>query len=93
LSLAYLPYFEDIQKFWEQLIAYFPLIWHEPHEKWRVQDIFYCCVYIEPLPSNFYLLTYKVTAAQKFSLKQSTFLERLTGPRWLWNVRLDHKKN
>jgi hypothetical protein len=48
------------KKFWEELVAYFPLIRHEQHRKRRVQQFFYCCVYIrcrgnvftEPLPSN-----------------------------------------
>jgi hypothetical protein len=47
------------KKFWEELIAYFPLI-HQPHRKRRVQQFFYYCVCIccrgnvftEPLPSN-----------------------------------------
>jgi hypothetical protein len=45
--------------FWEELIAYFPFVWHGPHRKRRVQ-FFYCCVCIrcrgnsftELLPSN-----------------------------------------
>jgi hypothetical protein len=23
------------RKFWEELISYFPLIWHGPHRKWK----------------------------------------------------------
>jgi hypothetical protein len=48
------------KKFWEELIAYFPLIGHRPDRKQRAQQLFYCyiCiryrsnVFIEPLPSN-----------------------------------------
>jgi hypothetical protein len=48
------------KKFWEEIIAYFPLIRHGPHWKRRVQQFFYCCVcicyrgngYTEPLPSS-----------------------------------------
>jgi hypothetical protein len=48
------------KKFWEKLIACFPLIRHGPQRKLHVQQCFYCCVYIrcsgnvftEPLPSN-----------------------------------------
>jgi hypothetical protein len=52
---------DDInKKFWEELIAYFPLIRHGSHRKWRVQQFLYSCVWIrcrcnvftEPLPSN-----------------------------------------
>jgi hypothetical protein len=47
-------------KFWEELIAYFPLIRQKSHRKWRIQQFFYCCVsilcrgnvFIQPLPSN-----------------------------------------
>jgi hypothetical protein len=47
-------------KFWEELIAYFPLIRHKPHRKGRVQQFIYRWVFIrcggnvftEPLPSN-----------------------------------------
>jgi hypothetical protein len=28
------------KKFWEEVIAYFPFIWHEPHRKWRLQQFF-----------------------------------------------------
>jgi hypothetical protein len=31
--------------FWEELIAYFPLIRHAPHRRRCVQQFFYCCVY------------------------------------------------
>jgi hypothetical protein len=56
------------KEFWEELIAYFPLIGHGPHIKRRVQQ-FYCCVRIccsgnvftEPLPSNDNRDTYKHT--------------------------------
>jgi hypothetical protein len=48
------------KKFWEELIACFPLIRHGPHRNRRVQQFIYCCVCIrcrvnvftEPLPSN-----------------------------------------
>jgi hypothetical protein len=48
------------KKFWEQLIACFPLIRHGPQRKRRAQQLFYCYVRIrccgnvftEPLPSN-----------------------------------------
>jgi hypothetical protein len=48
------------KKFWEELIAYFPLIRHESHRKRRLEQFFCCCVcicchgnvYSEPLPSN-----------------------------------------
>jgi hypothetical protein len=48
------------KKFWDELMAYFPLKWHGPHRKWRLQQFFYCCVCIrcrdniftEPLSSN-----------------------------------------
>jgi hypothetical protein len=48
------------KKFWEELIAYFPLILRGPHRKGRVQQLFYCyvCVccrgnvFTEPLPSS-----------------------------------------
>jgi hypothetical protein len=33
------------KKFWEEF-AYFPLIWHGPHRKRYVQQLFYCCVCI-----------------------------------------------
>jgi hypothetical protein len=32
------------KKFWEELIAYFPLIRHGPHTKRGVQQFFYCCM-------------------------------------------------
>jgi hypothetical protein len=46
--------------FWEQLIAYFPLIRHRPHRRWRVKQFFSLCmcirccsnVFTVPLPSN-----------------------------------------
>jgi hypothetical protein len=53
--------FWDInKKFWEELIAYFPLIRHGLHRKRRIQQFFYCCVCIrcsgnvstEPLTNN-----------------------------------------
>jgi hypothetical protein len=34
------------KKFWEELIAYVPLIRHEPYRKRRVKQFFYCCVCI-----------------------------------------------
>jgi hypothetical protein len=34
------------KKFWEELIAHFPLIRHESHINRRVQNLFYCCVCI-----------------------------------------------
>jgi hypothetical protein len=48
------------KKFWEKLIADFPLIRHGPHKNRRVQQFFYCCmciccrgnVFTESLPSN-----------------------------------------
>jgi hypothetical protein len=47
------------KKFWEELIAYFPLVGHRPHRKRRVQQFLYCMcircrgnVFTEPLPSN-----------------------------------------
>jgi hypothetical protein len=48
------------KNFCKELIAYFPLVQHEPHRKRLVQQLFYCCVCIrcsgnvftEPLPSN-----------------------------------------
>jgi hypothetical protein len=48
-----LPYILN-KKFWEELIAYFPLIRHAPHRKRRLQLIFFCRgnVFIEPLPSK-----------------------------------------
>jgi hypothetical protein len=33
------------KKFLEELIVYFPLIWHGPHRKRRVQQFFYSCMY------------------------------------------------
>jgi hypothetical protein len=50
----------DNKKFWEELIAYFPLLRRGPHRKRRVQQFFYCCLCIrcrgnfftEPLSSN-----------------------------------------
>jgi hypothetical protein len=46
-------------KFWEELIAYFPLIRHGPHRKRSAQQFLYCCVYsltvrfiTEPFPSK-----------------------------------------
>jgi hypothetical protein len=52
-----LPFYNNT--FWEDLIAYFPLIRHGPHRKRSVQK-FYCClclcccsnIFIVPLPSN-----------------------------------------
>jgi hypothetical protein len=32
-SIIFSPFLEDNQKFWEELIAYFPLIRHGPHRK------------------------------------------------------------
>jgi hypothetical protein len=48
------------KKFWEELVAYFPLIRPEPQRKRRVQQFLYSCVCIrfrgniftQPLPSN-----------------------------------------
>jgi hypothetical protein len=48
------------KKFWEELVAYFPLIRHGPHGKRDVQQLFSCCVCIRcrdnlftvALPSN-----------------------------------------
>jgi hypothetical protein len=48
------------EKFWEELIAYFPLIRYGPQRKRHVQQFCHCCVFIrwrcsvltEPLPSN-----------------------------------------
>jgi hypothetical protein len=34
------------KKFWEELIASFSFIRHEPHRKRRVQQFCYCCVCI-----------------------------------------------
>jgi hypothetical protein len=34
------------RKFWEELIASFPLIRHGPHIERRVQQLFYCCLCI-----------------------------------------------
>jgi cytochrome c oxidase assembly factor CtaG len=56
------------KKFWEELIAYFPLIRHGQHRKRCVQK-FYCCVcircrgnvYTEPLPTNYREYTHKHT--------------------------------
>jgi hypothetical protein len=50
----------DLNKFWEEVIAHFPLIWHGPYRKRPVQQFSYCCtcisprgnVFTEPLPSN-----------------------------------------
>jgi hypothetical protein len=56
------PWNEGInKKFWKELIACYPLIWHGPHRKRHVQRLFYCCmricfsdnVFIEPLLSNY----------------------------------------
>jgi hypothetical protein len=33
LFLDYFVYSEKYKKFWEELIAYFPLIWHRPHRE------------------------------------------------------------
>jgi hypothetical protein len=56
------------QDFWEELIAYFPLMRHGPHVKWRAQQFFYCCMYsfprnvfTKPLPSNNRVYTYRHT--------------------------------
>jgi hypothetical protein len=57
------------KKFWEELIAYFYLIQHGLHRKGRIQQFFYCCVFIrcrrnvftEPLPSNDKGYTYRCT--------------------------------
>jgi hypothetical protein len=51
---------KENNKFWEELIAYFPFIRHGPHRKRRVRQFYYCCVCIlcrgnvftGPLPSN-----------------------------------------
>jgi hypothetical protein len=48
------------KKFWEELIAYYPLIRHGRHRNRRVQQFLYCCVCVrcsvnvstEPMPSN-----------------------------------------
>jgi hypothetical protein len=32
-----------VKKFWEELIAYYPLIRHGPHRKRHIQQFFYCC--------------------------------------------------
>jgi hypothetical protein len=32
--------------FWEELIAYYPLIRHELHRERRIKPVFYCCVFI-----------------------------------------------
>jgi hypothetical protein len=40
--------YRENKKFWEELIVYFPLIRHGPHRKQRVQQFFYCCVYLLP---------------------------------------------
>jgi hypothetical protein len=34
------------------LTAYFPFIRHGQHRQWRVEQLFYCCVCTEQLPSN-----------------------------------------
>jgi hypothetical protein len=60
------------KKLWEELIACFPLIWHGPHRKRHVQQLFYCwwcfrCsgnVFTEPLPNNvrgMNIQTYRLT--------------------------------
>jgi predicted phosphatase len=56
-NLFYVIYYK---KFWAELIAYFPFIWHGRHRKRHVQKLFYFCVCIrcsgnvftEPLPTN-----------------------------------------
>jgi hypothetical protein len=61
---------EKNKKFWEELIAYFPVIRHKLNSKWRVRQFFHCCVCIrcrsnvftDPLHSNdkgIYIQTHK----------------------------------
>jgi hypothetical protein len=60
------------KKFWEELIAYFPLIWHRSHRKVCIQQFFYCCMCIyccgnvsaQPLPTNNRGDTYKLTTEE-----------------------------
>jgi hypothetical protein len=42
------------QEFWEELIAYFPLIRHESHRRRRVQELFSSCVCIRLPRLRFY---------------------------------------
>jgi hypothetical protein len=55
-------------KFWEELITYYPLTRHGLHTKWIFQQLFYCCVCIRWRCNNFdsrCLATMGVTRAER----------------------------
>jgi hypothetical protein len=80
------------KKFWEGLIAYFPLIRHEPYIKRRVQQVFYCCLSIrsrgnyftDPLLSNRWILikTHRLMGEMKYPpsfIKTDSGIQKLRG--------------
>jgi hypothetical protein len=79
------------KEFWEQLIADFPLIRHEPRRTQRLQQFFYCrvCIrcrgeiYTEPLPSNDRGYTYRQTHERDLG---STLLIRAQLSRHIYQV-------
>jgi hypothetical protein len=53
LLICTIPSFQKLvhkikKKFWEELIAYFPLIRRGPNTKWRLQQFFHCYLYSLP---------------------------------------------
>jgi hypothetical protein len=64
-----------INKFWEELICYLPLIRRGSHRKRRIQQSFYCCVCIrcrgkifnQPLPRNSRGITHTDTDSMEIS--------------------------
>jgi hypothetical protein len=91
------------KKFWEDLIAYFPLIRYGPHIK-RLQQFSYCCVSIrcsgnvftEPLPSKergIHILTHSPTGGI-YEVRHSGGLschDAHTTFRkdWFWNLKIN----
>jgi hypothetical protein len=56
------------KKFWEELVAYVPLIRHGLHRKQRVQQYFCCCLcnrcrgngFTDQLPGNVHIQTHEL---------------------------------
>jgi hypothetical protein len=77
------------KKLWEELIAYFPLILHRPHRKWRLQQFFIAAgtVFTEPLPNNDKGIDRKPHKYKQILMYRITILKlcntkRLSTPHW-----------
>jgi hypothetical protein len=72
------------KKFWEELIAYFPLMWHGQQRNQRVQQFFYCvCIhcrmnaFTEPWPRNGMRDTRKDTQTARGSHKPTFIFSKI----------------